>query len=151
MLKYTGSIVNTVVGGAYAEPQTINLKVVFNTPISLSSFGTPPYNPFIVINAERGKEVHLPGGEPTSLVDKSLFGTADDNTNLATQKYYMSDKYLPWAINIPTQFAYPAEKQDITKAYLVFNNWAKSQGFNYMDWYQDKSGYRDNSKIFIKK
>ncbi|MBP6609766.1 MAG: LruC domain-containing protein [Paludibacter sp.] len=151
VLKYTGSIVNTVVGGAYAEPQTINLKVVFNTPISLSSFGTPPYNPFIVINEERGKEVHLPGGEPTSLVDKSLFGTADDNTNLATQKYYMSDKYLPWAINIPTQFAYPAEKQDITKAYLVFNNWAKSQGFNYMDWYQDKSGYRDNSKIFIKK
>jgi len=151
VLKYTGSIVNTVVGGEYAQPQTVNLKVILNTPISLSNFGTPPYNPFIVINSERGREVHLPGGAPTDLVDKTLFGTGDDNTDIATQKYYMSDKYLPWAINLPVQFAYPAEKQDITKAYLMFNNWAKSRGFNYMDWYQVKSGYRDNSKIFSKK
>lgn len=151
VLKYTGSIVNTVVGGAYVDPQTINLKVVFNTPISLSAFGTPPYNPFMVINGERTKEIHLPGGAPTDLVDESLFGTGDDNTDLATKKYYMSDKYLPWGINIPVQFSYPAEKQDITKTYLVFDDWAKSRGFNYMDWYQSKNGYRDVTKIYTKR
>jgi len=151
VLKYAGSIVNTVNGGAYAAPQTLNVKVVFNTPIALSSFGTPPYNPFMVVNADRSKEIHLPGGAPTSLANTSLFGTGDDNTDLATKKYYMSDKYLPWAINLPTQFAYPAEKQDITKTHLMFNAWANSRGYNYMDWYMLKTGYRDESKIFIKR
>jgi len=151
VLGYTGSIVNTVNGGAYSQPKTVNLKVIFKTPIALSDFGTPPYNPFIVINDERGKEVHLPASAPTDLVDNSLFGTGDDNTDLAAQKYYMSDKYLPWAINIPVQFAYPAEKQDITKSFLMFNTWANSRGYNYMDWYMDKTGYRDASKLFVKK
>ena len=151
VLGYTGSIVNTVIGGAYSAPKTVNLKVEFVSPVALATFGTPPYNPFIVINGERGKEVHLPAGAPTDLVDKSLLGTGDDNTDLAAQKYYMSDKYLPWAINIPVQFAYPAEKQDITKSFLMFNTWADSRGYNYMDWYMDKSGYRDASKLYVKK
>lgn len=151
VLNHTGSIVNTYVGNTYITPKTVNVKVEFLTPIALSTFGTAPYNPFIVVNGVRGKEIHLPASAPTDLADKSLFGTGDDNTNLSTQKYYMSDKYLPWAINIPEQFTYPAEKQDMTKAYLVFNNWAASGGFNYMDWYMDKSGYRDNSKLYPKK
>ncbi len=62
----------------------------------------------------------------------------------------MSDKYLPWAINIPIQFDYPAEKQDITQAYLNFNKWVASRGFNNMDWYKSNNGYRDNDKIYSK-
>lgn len=151
VLGYTGSIVNTVVGGAYSAPKTIDLTIKFNDPVNLKDFGTPPYNPFIVIGGKRGVEVHLPGGAPTELVDESLFGTGDDNTDLKIEKYYMSDKYLPWAINLPVEFDYPAEKQDITKAYLMFNNWAKSRGFNYMDWYQDNKGYRDSNKLYVKK
>ena len=103
-----------------------------------------------MINGERGKEVHLPGSAPTNLADKSLFGTFDDNTNIAAGKYYVSEKYLPWAINIPVEFIYPAEKQDINKAYVKLNVWANSLGFNYMDWYLDKPGYRDNTKLFKK-
>ncbi|OIP81649.1 MAG: hypothetical protein AUK44_09555 [Porphyromonadaceae bacterium CG2_30_38_12] len=150
VLGFTGSIVNTVIGGAYSAPKTISLQVEFNTPIALTAFGTAPYNPFIIINGERGKEVHLPGSTPTALADISFFGTGDDNSDVASGKYYMSDKYLPWAINIPVEFSYPAEKQDITKTFLVFNNWASSRGYNYMDWYLDKNGYRDVTKIFKK-
>jgi len=148
VLNHTGSIVNTYVGNTYITPKTVNVKVEFITPIDLATFGTAPYNPFIVVGGVRGKEIHLPASAPTDLADKSLFGTGDDNTNLSIQKYYMSDKYLPWAINIPEQFAYPAEKQDMTKAYLMFNNWASSGGFNFMDWYMDKGGYRDTSKLY---
>jgi LruC domain-containing protein len=151
VLGFTGSIVNTVNGGAYSAPKTINLKIELNNPVSLSSLGAAPYNPFIVVGGERSKEVHLPGSAPTNLVDATLFGTGDDNTDLKSQKYYLSDKYLPWAINLPVQFAYPAEKQDITKAYLMFNNWANSRGYNYMDWYQNLNGYRDATKLFVKK
>jgi LruC domain-containing protein len=57
----------------------------------------------------RGKEINLAGSAPTDLVDKSKFGTGDDDSNLAAQKYYMSDNSLPWAINIPVQFTYLAE------------------------------------------
>jgi LruC domain-containing protein len=62
----------------------------------------------------------------------------------------MSDNNLPWAINIPVQFAYPAEKQDITKGFLNFNRWATSKGTTNADWYLDKVGYRDTSKLFKK-
>ena len=143
-------ITNTYIGGAYSAPKTLNLKIEFVTPIALSGFGTAPYNPFIVVSGNRGKEIHLPANAPTDLADKSKFGTGDDDSNLAAQKYYMSDNSLPWAINIPVQFAYPAEQQDITKAYLMFNKWAESKGTQYTDWYMDKAGYRDNSKLYKK-
>ncbi|MBF2708372.1 LruC domain-containing protein [Flavobacterium soyangense] len=150
VLNTATAITNTYVGGAYSAPKTMNIKIEFITPMPLSSFGTAPYNPFIVASGIRGKEIHLPANTPTDLADKSKFGTGDDDSNLATQKYYMSDNNLPWAINIPVQFAYPAEQQDITKAFLLFNKWAESQGTNFMDWYIDKNGYRDSSKLYKK-
>ena len=103
-----------------------------------------------MIDSDRTKEVHLPGSAPTELADVNLFGTEDDNSNLAIAKYYMSDKYLTWAINLPVKFDYPSEKQDITKTHLMFNPWAVSRGYNFMDWYVNKSGYRDDSKIYKK-
>nr|WP_255406165.1 LruC domain-containing protein [Flavobacterium sp. LM4] len=113
--------------GSNGAPKTMKVKIEFITPVSVSNFGTAPYNPFLVIGGVRGKEIHLAGSAPTDLADKSKFGTADDDSNLAAQKYYISDENLPWAINIPLQFAYPLEKQDITKAYLKFNQWAESR------------------------
>jgi len=142
--------VNTVSTETYVSPAVLNLKITFKTPLSFSEIGTAPFNPFIIIGGDRGREVHLPGSAPTTLADATLFGTANDDSNLNTGKYYMSDKYLPWAINIPIQFDYPAEKQDITQAYLNFNKWVASRGFNNMDWYKSNNGYRDNDKIYSK-
>jgi LruC domain-containing protein len=135
-------------GGSYIAPKTMNVKIEFTTPMSSSSLGTVPYNPFIVVNGIRGREIHLAASAPTDLVDKSMFGTGDDDTNLATQKYYMSDTSLPWAINTPVQFAYPAEREDIRKGFNFFNNWSESRGSNYKDWYIDNSGYRNISKLY---
>ena len=143
----SAAITNTYIGGAYSAPKTMNIKIEFITPVSVSNLGTAPYNPFVVIGGVRGKEIHLAGSAPTDLADKSKFGTLDDDSNLAIQKYYMSDKNLPWAINIPLQFAYPLERQDITKAYLKFNQWAESKGSVYKDWYTNNNGYRDSSKL----
>ena len=150
LLNANAAITNTYIGGAYSAPKTMNLKIEFITPVSLSDFGTAPYNPFIVVSGIRGKEIHLPASAPTDLADKSKFGTGDDDSNLGAQKYYMSDNNLPWAINIPVQFAYPAEQQDITKAFLLFNKWAESKGSSNADWYMDKPGYRDTAKLFKK-
>jgi len=150
---------NTITGNTYSTPKVINLNIAFVNPINPSIFGAAPYNPFIIIsgslkpspnfiiNYTRGKEVHLPGSAPTSLADISLFGTSDDNSK---QMNYTSANSLPWAINIPVQFDYPSESQDITKAYLKFNSWAASKGVTNTDWYVNKAGYRDVSKLFNK-
>jgi len=146
----TGGYVNTVTGSSYTSPKTIDLKINFSTPVATADLGSAPYNPFIVVNETRGREVHLPGYAPTALVDLTLFGKSQDDSDPSTGKYYTSDKYLPWALNIPVQFDYPAEKEDITKAYLMFNTWALGSGATYTDWYTNKTGYRDTQKLYAK-
>jgi len=146
----TSGYVNTIATSSYTNPKTINLKISFVNPVSTSELGGAPFNPFIVINENRAKEVHLAGTTPTSLADLSLLGTGQDNSNIATGKCYMSGKYLPWAFNIPTKFEYPIEKEDITNTYLMFNSWALSKGAVYTDWYTNKAGYRDTKKIYMK-
>jgi LruC domain-containing protein len=122
--------------------------ITFKQPVSRSELGTAPYNPFIFVNRERGREVHLPGGVPTDLAKTGLFGTGDDDTNLASGKTYLTKNNLPWCINIPESFNYPVEKVPINQAYLNFNKWVESGGAQFTDWYKSKSGNRADSKIY---
>lgn len=140
--------VNTKEGMPFHQPQNLTTVTTFVTPQTVAAIGLPPYNPFLIINKERGKEVHLPSYPPTSLADPSYFGTFDDDTNLSTGKYYKSKTNLPWAMHLPEEFAYPMEKASIIDTHLVFGTWVQSGGFSYMDWYKDNSGYRNPSKVY---
>lgn len=140
--------VNTKEGMPFHQPQNLTTVTTFVTPQTVAAIGLPPYNPFLIINKERGKEVHLPSYPPTSLADPSYFGTFDDDTNLSTGKYYKSKTNLPWAMHLPEEFAYPMEKASIIDTHLVFGTWVQSGGFSYMDWYKDNSGYRNTSKVY---
>jgi LruC domain-containing protein len=142
--------VNTVNTEAFTAPDTIIVDVEFNTPQVLGYGGSAPFNPFIVINQTRGREVHLPGYDPTSNVDASYFGTGNDASDPNTGVYYKSKTGLPWGMNLPVSFDYPEEKKDIRDIYLNFNQWAKSSGFTYMDWYVDQPGYRAVSGFYEK-
>ena len=152
VLKHSGTAAgtNTTSGQTYVNPVSFNISFNLKTPVASSTFGSAPFNPFIFIDGNRGREVHLPKTNPTNLADLKLFGTYDDNTNLSNGNYYMSNKYFPWAINIPVQFTYPVEKENISNAYLKFNSWATSKGTLYTDWYLDKDGYRDATKLYTK-
>ncbi len=143
-----GTFVNTVVGNPYSTPDTQLITIALTTPKTPLQVGSPPYNPFLIVNKNRGVEVHLPGYPPTSLVNTALFGTEDDNTNLATANYYKSNLNLPWGMNLPSSFVYPIEKSPITVGHLKFGSWAQSNGYSFMDWYEDKLGYRDNTKLY---
>ncbi len=144
-----GHFINTEKGGKTYEPLEVELKIVLSNPTPQSRLGLAPYNPFIIVGQDRSREVHLPGYAPTSLADESLLGTADDASRPGQiSSYYKSRSALPWAINIPESFAYPVEKQDVRGAHLVFEKWAQSSGFSYMDWYRGQSGYRDQSRLF---
>lgn len=143
-----GGFVNTDPDRPILSPYVLTIDVVFTEPQSRLDIGYPPYNPFIFINRNRSKEVHLPGNMPTDLADVSLFGSGDDDTNLATGKTYMTANNLPWALNFPASFPYLKEKVAINQGFLKFNQWAESGGSLFSDWYQDKGGYRNTEKIF---
>ncbi len=140
--------VNTRTEQAYVTPPSITVTVNLATPQTLAAVGLPPYNPFIIVDKERGKEVHLPGYAPSTLVNNSYFGTEDDDSNLAAGKYYKSNNNLPWGMHLPVSFDYPVEKSPILKGHLVFDTWVVSGGFSYMDWYQDKPGYRETTFLY---
>ncbi len=143
-----GNYVNTIQSSTFVPYDTISLKITFTTPQSISQ--SAPYNPFIFINGERGKEVHLAGYTPTNLVNYQYFSTGNDKTSVINNKYYISDKNLPWAINLPESFSYPFEKVPITSAYNYFGSWAQSAGVSYTDWYRNNQGYRNVTNIFSK-
>ncbi len=139
---------NTTPGASYVEPDTMLISISTISPVALSQAGRPPYNPFMIIDQNRGREMHLSGYPPTSLANTAYYGTMDDDTRPAEDKYYQTSNNLPWAIDIPAPFSYPIEKKEIIQAYLHFAEWAESGGILYGDWYEDKSGYRDENNIF---
>lgn len=140
--------VNTEPDAPYVQPVEFTVDIAFTQPVSINQLGPPPYNPFIVVNRQRGIEIHLPGQEPTDLVDTSLFGTGDDDSEMGTDKYYMSDEYLPWGLNIPSDWEYPKEKRVITRTYLKFDEWAISRGTQFADWYEERADYKNLNFVY---
>lgn len=109
---------------------------------------TPPYNPFLVIDGDRSREVHLINNPPTDLANASLLGTSSDASNPGSGRYYVTGNNLPFAIDISGPFEYTVEKSEVTQAHLKFFQWGESGGTQYYDWYKPKTGYRNTSKIF---
>jgi LruC domain-containing protein len=107
------------------------------------------WNPFLIANGERGKEIHLADHQPTSLAESSYFGTFEDNTIPAEDIYYKTLNNLPWAIEFPVAFDYPIEKHEISTAHLKFLGWAESAGVNFNDWYLDLPGYRNPANVYF--
>ena len=142
------TFINTKEEVPYVNPDTNQLHVLYANPVSVNTTGTAPYNPFLIVGGERGKEVHLAGQGPTDLVNTSYFGTYADATDPATGKYYQTENNLPWGLDLPVSFAYPVEQVDILSAYNYFGQWAESGGTDYPDWYMDKPGYRVSSNIY---
>jgi LruC domain-containing protein len=141
--------VNTQNDSPFVIPDTMRVTITFTQPIPLNQLGVPPYNPFLIVDKQRGIEVHLPNKAPTALADASLLGTGHDNSIPGDNRYYQTQENLPWAINIVERFDYPIEKVEILNAHLKFAEWAESGGQLYPDWYKDLSGYRDMTKIYF--
>lgn len=129
--------------------QTLNLTIRFSEPQEATLVGTPPYNPFIFVNRDRGREVHLVNMNPTNKVNMAYFGQQDDRSNPAQGIYYRTQNNLPWAIDILDIFGIPKEGKSINKAYLKFNDWAESGGTLFPDWYKNLPSYRDESYLKI--
>jgi LruC domain-containing protein len=75
---------NTVPELAYVETDTISVSMTLSTP--QANYGIAPFNPFIFVNQERGKEIHLLDFPPTALVDPVYFGMWEDNSTPQIRK-----------------------------------------------------------------
>ncbi|MBB3698376.1 LruC domain-containing protein [Flammeovirga yaeyamensis] len=142
-------LVNVKPSSTYVTPHEFTITLSFNAgQLANSSFTNYP-NPFIFVDQERGREVHLPNYEPTALANQDYFKTSDDNTDSGQNIYYKTSANHPWAINVvANEFKYPYENVEITSAYNHFKTWAESSGGNYSDWYKTKSGYKNDDMIF---
>jgi LruC domain-containing protein len=76
---------------------------------------------------KRGSELAYPG----------FYGLANDTSDPSKLRYYKTKNNLPWAIEIPTVFNFPSERQAITEKYPRFASWAQSGGELDKDWYMD--------------
>ena len=150
LLPYPGNGigVNTTPGATYVRPDTLHLVMTLSTPAALSAVGVPPYNPFIIVNMERGKEVHMINKPPTDLANPAYFGTASDDSKTGAGRYYVTKNNLPWVLDLPDNYDYPIEKSEITQSYLKFVPWVEANGQTYYDWFQAKSGYRNLQLIY---
>ncbi|MDN5330583.1 MAG: hypothetical protein PWP35_2370 [Bacteroidales bacterium] len=145
----SGTGVNTTPGAPYVQPQQQTIHITFNNPVSIGELNNPLVNPFLIVNQNRGREIHLIDNPPTTLANLDYFNTGADASNLAAGGYYKTANNLPWAIELPVSFEYTIEKEKITNAYLKFANWAETAGNDYSDWYiSTEEGYRNGSKIY---
>ncbi|MCF8387249.1 MAG: LruC domain-containing protein [Bacteroidales bacterium] len=142
--------VNVDPAAPYVQPDTLNIQILFsNLNYDLEDLNIASFNPFLIIDGLRGKEIHLPGFEPTSLADASYFGTMNDNTNPNLGIYYKTSNNLPWGLRISQSFDYTREKATIISAYLHFAEWAESSGSLYPDWYMDINAYRNKDYLYL--
>lgn len=144
-----GSGSNTIPANPRVAPDTTNITVSFTTSgLDAITISDISFNPYIIVDQTRGKEVHLPNFVPTSKVNNELFGTLQDDTNPGSGKYYKTKNNLPWALNVIQSIPYTHTTNDFISGYLKFAEWAQSNGTQYTDWYLDLPGYRDNTKLF---
>jgi LruC domain-containing protein len=145
----SGIGVNTELDAPYVTPVTLTIQMAFKpNTYSYNDLDISNFNPFLIVNKNRGVEVHLPDFPPTDLADAALFGTEADNSNAAAGKYYLTENNLPWAINLYERFDYPIEKQDILWVHLKFADWAESNGVSFPDWYKNLNGYRNDELVY---
>ncbi|MBU2650924.1 MAG: LruC domain-containing protein [Bacteroidetes bacterium] len=140
--------INTKENSAYENPAELSLALTLTDPVALQTMGAPPYNPFLIINLDRGRETHPADYPPTALANLSYFGTEDDNSIPASGRYYKTITNLPWCLYVPEEFDYPIETRDITSAHLKLVDWVNSGGTAYTDWYHDEPGYRNAQNIY---
>jgi LruC domain-containing protein len=132
------------------NPKTISVTIVFSTALTDIELGSAPFDPFLVANLDRGREIHLKGKNPTNRADPSYFGKDQDGGTQNASTTYSTRTGLPWVLQISSAIPHPKENNDFTEAYLHFSKWVESSGAIFGDWFQNKTNYRNTSKLYLK-
>ena len=142
-----GTYINTSKGTAPVPTVKHTTTVTFTRPVDAAAVLESAVNAFIVVNSKssgvfsRDTEVHMPTYKPTgfAVVSGNTFTEAEPYKYFVSKGTGMKDNYMMWALMIPGEFRYPAERKDIRTAYTYFNAWAASGGAQHVDWYEDEA------------
>lgn len=148
----SGSGINVDPNAEYVTPAEINIVIPMLKKRPISEFPETLFNFYIVSDIskkDRGREIHLPDYEPTSLINLKLLNTHDDTSGPG--RYYKTENNLPWAINVVQGFDYPIEKVSVENGYNNFIKWAENKGQAYKNWYDESDGNRNTKNIYKKK
>ncbi len=141
--------INTNPDNPVVAPVTLKATFTF-TPnkYHINALNIQNFNPFLIVNQNRGREVHLPHYAPTDLANVALVGSASDDSKPESNRYYVNNKNHPWALNISGTYDYPREQVNILLAYPKFKIWAESGGALYPNWFIDLPGFREGGNIY---
>lgn len=120
------------------------LSVEFTAPLDAAVYQNFEIDPFLIVNKQREREVHLPFKMPTALGDAQF---AKDATSQDTEGNYKTENGLPWAMLLQGSVYVPREKVGIDSVFNYFQAWALSGGQVNQDWYLDMPGYINKDKI----
>lgn len=149
MTRPGGIGVNTQSGRPFVPHAQVSILMSYTpSTFSLLDLKIEDFNPFIYINQDRSKEVHLPNHPPTDLANSLMLGSGEDDSQVGSQRYYQTEDNLPWALNILESIPYPVEKTDIILAYPQFDNWAQSGGQQFRDWFVDQANNRVEQHLY---
>jgi LruC domain-containing protein len=140
--------INTTPGKPKITSNLVTVKVLFTSPLADDFTGLAPFNPFMISNLDRGREVHLVNYAPTDLAAGKWFNTGADNSNVGTGRFYITSLNRPFALDFFGPFEYPIERTPITNVYNHFAEWALSGGTTYPDWYFNYSDFINSSLIY---
>lgn len=128
--------------GSNTKTSVFKIRNKFKQPVDHETFGVAPYNSFIFLHQNTGKdrtEVHLVNHKPTDKVNTALFGSQQDLSDTDKGIYYVSDQNYPFAIHLADVETFNTEeKESIDQSYPRFASWAKSGGKTDKDWYLKK-------------
>ena len=143
-------VTNVLNSDPKVSPVNLTIKVTFTSPITKTLLGTAPYDPFVIPNLDRTREIHLAGKTLTDKASAQLLGTQDDASGSSGRPNFTSNTGLPWAIVISSSVPHAQEGVDFTLGYLKFSDWASSKGTLSTDWFQIKTNYRNTTKLYLK-
>lgn len=128
------------------EKLTFTVVSKFQNPIARNNFVMPPYNPFIMIEGDATREVHLTNAIPTSYAETKWFGYGHDKSKPGEGIYYITydenGDQMPFAMDLAfdddatmNSYVIPKESEPINDYYPGFMRWVKSGGTQDKDWY----------------
>lgn len=140
--------VNTEPGSPRVEAADIRLVIELVDPVLPADYDPPPFNPFIILERERGREIHPVNYPPTNLADQELFGSGSDRSIPESGIYYISDRNLPWSLLMPGSWKHPREGAAVNSAYPGFYSWAESGGGSVPGWFVPVPGNMNRANIW---
>ena len=131
---------NTWKGQPAAAIRKHTTTVTFSQPVDIASVLDSEMN-FFIAPKQRTSEIHMPGYAPTAsgIIGKGSFLPSDPYKFFVTEGDQTKNNSMMWALMIPGEFRYPAERNDIRGVYEYFMAWASSNGAEHAEWYLESA------------